>query len=251
MPWNGVNALVGQERAVVSEIPGTTRDSIDTAVEFDGRRVVLVDTAGIRRRGRVEEGIEKYALLRTARALERADVAILLTDATEGVTAQDVHIAGYALEASVGLVLAVNKWDVVDRGPEMTSQVEAEIAREFHFLPWMPHRFVSAKTGRGVRETLADALAIVDERRRRVQTSELHRLLVEAVAAHPPSQHRGREVRFTHVTQARGKAPTFVFFVEPPEGVHFTYLRYLENRLREQFGFKGTPIKLELKGAKE
>ncbi len=246
-----LNTLVGAERAVVSEIPGTTRDSIDTRIEIDGRGVVLVDTAGIRRRGRIEEGIEKYALLRTAQALERADVAILLTDATEGVTAQDVHIAGYALEARVGLVLAVNKWDVVDRGPEMTAHVEAEIAREFHFVPWMPHRFVSAKTGRNVTETLADALAIVSERTKRVATADLHQMLVEAVAGHPPSQHRGREVRFRHVTQARGKAPTFVFFVDPPEGVHFTYQRFLENRIRERFGFQGTPITLEFKAAKE
>ncbi|TMB72132.1 MAG: ribosome biogenesis GTPase Der, partial [Chloroflexi bacterium] len=165
-----LNALVGSERAVVSEIPGTTRDTIDTAVAFEGRRVILIDTAGIRRRGRIEEGIEKYALLRTAQALERADVAILLTDATEGITAQDVHIAGYAIDAAVGIVLAVNKWDVVDRGPEMTEAVEANIAREFHFAPWMGHRFVSAKTGRNVRETLADALAVVDERRKRVPT---------------------------------------------------------------------------------
>ena len=246
-----LNALVGSERAVVSEIPGTTRDSVDTAIELEGRRVVLVDTAGIRRRGRIEEGIEKYALLRTATALERADVAILITDATEGVTAQDVHIAGYALEARVGLVLAVNKWDVVDRGAEMTASVEAEIAREFHFLPWMPHHLVSAKTGRNVKAVVADALAIVDERQRRIATSELHRLLVDVVAAHPPSPHRGKEVRFTHVTQARGKAPTFVFFVDPPEGVHFTYQRYLENAIRERFGFRGTPIVLEFKRAYE
>ena len=246
-----LNALVGKERAVVSEIPGTTRDSTDTAIEIDGRAVVLVDTAGIRRRGRIDEGIEKYALLRTAHALERSDVAILLTDATEGVTAQDVHIAGYALEAAVGLVLAINKWDVVDRGPEMTAHVEAEVAREFHFAPWMPRHFVSAKTGRNVRDTLLDAVRVVDERRRRVPTADLHHLLVEAVAAHPPSPHRGREVRFTHVTQARGKAPTFVFFVDPPEGVHFTYQRYLENRIRERYAFAGTPIKLEFKVAKE
>jgi GTP-binding protein len=246
-----LNTLVGSERAVVSEIPGTTRDSIDTVIDFDGRRVVLVDTAGIRRRGRVEQGIEKYAMLRTATALERADVAILLTDATEGVTAQDVHIAGYALEASVGLVLAVNKWDVVDRGPEMTASVESEVAREFHFVPWMGHRFVSAKTGRNVRESLADAIAVVDERRRRIPTGELHRMLVEVVAAHPPTPFRGKELRFTHLTQARGKAPTFVFFVDPPEGVHFTYQRYLENQIRQRFGFPGTPIKLEFKGARE
>jgi len=246
-----LNALVGSERAVVSEIPGTTRDSIDTTIEFEGRQVVLVDTAGIRRRGRIDEGIEKYALLRTAQALERADVAILLTDATEGITAQDVHIAGYAVDAAVGLVLAVNKWDVVDRGPEMTSSVEAELAREFHFVPWMGHRFVSAKTGRGVRETLAEAVAIVDERTKRVSTGDLRRLLTEAVAAHPPTQYRGREVRISHVTQARGKAPTFVFFADPPEGVHFTYQRYLENKIREQFAFTGTPIKIEFKGSHE
>jgi GTP-binding protein len=246
-----LNALVGSERAVVSEIPGTTRDSVDTAVELDGRRVVLVDTAGIRRRGRVEEGIEKYALLRTAHALERADVAVLIIDATEGITAQDVHIAGYALDARVGLVLAVNKWDVVDRGADMTASVEADIAREFHFVPWMGHHFVSAKTGRNVKAALADALAVVDERARRVPTAELHRMLVDVVAAHPPASHRGKEVRFTHVTQARGKAPTFVFFVDPPEGVHFTYLRYLENAIRDRFGFRGTPIVIEFKRAYE
>ncbi len=242
-----LNSLVGSERAVVSEIPGTTRDSVDTLVDFEGRRVVLVDTAGIRRRGRIEEGIEKYALLRTAHALERADVAILITDATEGVTAQDVHIAGYALDAKVGLVLALNKWDVVDRGAEMTANVEAEVEREFHFVPWMGHHFTSAKTGRGVKAVLTEALAIVDERTRRISTGDLHRMLVDVVAAHPPSPHRGKEVRFTHVTQARGKAPTFVFFVSQPEGVHFTYQRYLENAIRERFGFTGTPIVLEFK----
>ena len=246
-----LNTLVGSERAVVSEIPGTTRDSLDTAMEFRGRRLVLVDTAGIRRRGRVEQGIEHYALLRTAHALERADVAILLTDATEGVTAQDTHITGYALEAGVGLVLAVNKWDVVDRGEDMTAQVEAEVAREFHFAPWMRHHFVSAKTGRNVEATLEDALKVVDERKKRIPTSDLHKLLTEAIAAHPPSPHRGKEVRFRHITQARGKAPTFVFFVDPPEGVHFTYARYLENRIRERFGFPGTPIKLEFRASFE
>lgn len=133
----------------------------------------------------------------------------------------------------------------------MTASVEAELAREFHFAPWMPRHFVSAKTGHNVRETLADALRVVDERRRKIPTSELHRLLMEAVEAHPPTPHRGKEVRFTHVTQARGKAPTFVFFVDPSEGVHFTYQRYLENRIRERFPFPGTPIKLEFKAAKD
>ena len=246
-----LNALVGSERAVVSEIPGTTRDSVDSLVEFNGRRVVLVDTAGIRRRGRIEVGIEKYALMRTAHALERADVAILMTDATEGITAQDVHIAGYALEAQVGLTLAVNKWDVVDRGTEMTANVEAELAREFHFVPWIKHHLVSAKTGRNVPQTLTGALAIVDERKRRIPTGDLRDMLVDVVSAHPPTQYKGKEVRLSHVTQARGKAPTFVFFTDQPAGVHFTYQRYLENAIRERFGFAGTPLKLEFKSAHE
>src|SRR5881628_1559912 len=149
-----LNRLAGEERAVVAESPGTTRDTVDTVIER-GRRIRLVDTAGIRRRGRIEEGIEKFALLRTVRALERADVAILLTDATDGITAQDAHIAGYALEAYIGLVLAVNKWDLVARSPETTAAVESEIAREFQFAPWMDHRLVSAETGRGVEEALS------------------------------------------------------------------------------------------------
>src|SRR2546426_3414794 len=246
-----LNRLAGEERAVVSEIPGTTRDAIDTVIDRDGRRIRLIDTAGIRRRGHIDEGIEKFALLRTIRALERADVAILITDATEGLTAQDLHIAGYALEAYIGLVLAVNKWDLVERGADTTAAVEDQIAREFHFAPWLQHRFVSAKTGRNVEETLADAVAIADERRKRVSTADLHRLLVEALGSHPPPSDRGKEVRFRHVTQAKGPAPTFVFFLDRPAAVHFSYTRYLENQIRERFGFHGTPIRIELRGAHE
>src|SRR5947199_663618 len=238
-----LNKLAGEERSVVTEIPGTTRDAVDTVIFRGEREIRLVDTAGIRRRGRIDEGIEKFALLRTVRALERADVAILITDATEGLTAQDVHIAGYALEAFVGLVLAVNKWDLVDRGAETTAAVEREIAREFHFAPWLGHRFVSAKTGRGVEEALVDAVAVADERRRRISTADLHKLLVEAVAAHPPPTDKGREVRFHHVTQAKAPAPTFVFFVDRPAAVHFSYVRYLENEIRRRFGFDGTPLR--------
>ena len=247
-----LNKLAGEERSVVTEIPGTTRDAVDTVIVRGERQIRLVDTAGIRRRGRIDEGIEKFALLRTVRALERADVAILITDATEGLTAQDVHIAGYALEAYIGLVLAVNKWDLVPHSAENTSAVEGTIDREFHFAPWLEHRFVSAKTGRGVEEALAAALAVVDERKKRIATADLHRMLVEAVAAHPPPADRnGKEVRFHHVTQAKGPAPTFVFFVDRPAAVHFSYSRYLENQIRERFGFAGTPLKIELRGARE
>ena len=236
----------------MTDIPGTTRDTVDTVIDRGGRNIRLVDTAGIRRRGRIDEGIEKFALLRTVKALERADVAILVTDGTQGVTAQDVHIAGYGLEAYIGLVLAVNKWDLVPHSAENTSAVEAEIAREFHFAPWLAHRFVSAKTGRNVEETLAEAVAVVDERKKRISTGDLHGLLVEAVAAHPPPPDRdGKEIRFHHVTQAKGPAPTFVFFVDRPAAVHFSYTRYLENRIRDRFGFHGTPLKIELRGARE
>src|SRR3989442_3245832 len=246
-----LNRLAGEERAVVTESPGTTRDTVDTVIERAGRPIRLIDTAGIRRRGSIEQGIEKFALLRTIRALERADVAVLITDATEGLTAQDLHIAGYALEAYIGLVLAVNKWDLVERGADTTAAVEDQIAREFHFAPWLQHRFVSAKTGRNFERTLADAVSIPDERRKRVSTADLHRLLVEALGSHPPPSDRGKEVRFRHVTQAKGPAPTFVFFVDRPAAVHFSYTRYLENQIRERFGFHGTPIRIELRGAHE
>ena len=246
-----LNSLTGDERAVVSETPGTTRDPIDTLIERDGKRVLLIDTAGIRRRGRVEEGIEKYALLRTVHALERADVAILLVDATEGIVDQDMHVAGYAIEAGVGLVLAVNKWDAVDRGADTTARFEADIARELHFAPWMPHHFTSAKSGRNVEPTLADAVGIVATRLRRVSTGDLHAVLTEALAAHPPPTARGKPIRFHHVTQADARQPTFVFFVDRPDAVHFSYQRYLENTLRKRFPYPGTPIKLQFRSAYE
>jgi GTPase len=246
-----LNRLVGEERAVVSEEPGTTRDSVDTTFVHEGRRVRIVDTAGIRRRGRIEQGIEQYALLRTIHALERADVAILLIDAVEGVTAQDTHVAGYAIEAGVGLVLAVNKWDAVASGEETTHLMEATLAREFHFAPWMEHRFVSAKTGRNVSAALDSAIAVVEVRTQRLATADLHRLLVDAVAAHPPPPDHGREVRLKYVTQSKDATPTFVFFADRPEGVHFTYRRYLENRIRERFEFAGTPIRIEIRGSGE
>ena len=246
-----LNRLAGEERAVVGEQPGTTRDTIDTTIVHEGRRVRLIDTAGIRRRGRIEQGIEQYALLRTIHALERADVAILLVDATEGITAQDTHIAGYAIEAGVGLVLAVNKWDAVERSEEQTHEMEAVVAREFHFAPWMGHRFVSAKTGRNVTTTLEDAIDVVEVRTQRLPTADLHRLLIEAIAAHPPPTDKGRQVRFRHVTQAKSAQPTFVFFADKPDSVHFTYRRYLENKIRERFEFPGTPVKIEIRGSRE
>jgi GTP-binding protein len=242
---------VGHERAVVSEIPGTTRDTVDTALERDGKRILLVDTAGIRRRGSIEHGIEQYALLRTVRAIERADVAILLIDAVEGIVDQGVHNAGYAIEAGVGLVLAINKWDAVDRGMETTERFRADVAREFHFAPWLTSHYTSAKNRRNVGDALDDAVRVVATRRTHVPTADLHRMLVEAIGSHPPPTVRGKEVRFHHVTQADAPLPTFVFFVDRPDLVHFSYQRYLENKIREKFPFPGTPIRLQFRGARD
>src|SRR5207237_9661617 len=193
-----LNALAGSDRSVVHAAPGTTRDTVDTTLDRDGKRILLVDTAGIRRRGSIEHGIEQYALLRTVRALERADVAILLVDAVEGIVDQDVHNAGYALEAGVGLVLAINKWDAVDRGMETTKRFRNDVAREFHFAPWMTSHFTSATNGKNVDDTLADAVRIVESRKTHVSTAELPRLLVDAIGSPPPPAVRGKRGRFDH-----------------------------------------------------
>lgn len=246
-----LNAIVGRERAVVSPIPGTTRDPVDTLAEIDGKRVLLVDTAGLRRRGKVEPGIEAYATLRTVRAVDRSDVAILLVDATEGVTAQDLHVAGYVLEAFKGLVIGLNKWDAVERGEDTTDRVRGEVRAAFNFAPWAPEVFVSAKTGRNVRAILDTALAAAVERRRRIPPADLRRFLLDALGEHPPAAGKGgAPLRFTHVLQSELPEPVFVFFVNKPEAVHFSYRRYLENELRRRFGFTGTPLRLVFRGGR-
>lgn len=244
-----LNAIVGAQRAVVSPQPGTTRDPVDTLAELEGKRVLLVDTAGLRRRGRIEPGLEAYATLRTVRAVDRCDVAILLVDAPEGVIAQDLHVAGYVLEEFKGLVIGVNKWDAVARGQETTDRVRAEVRAAFHFAPWAPVVFLSAKTGRNVPEVVSAALAAAEERRKRVSAVELRRFLVEAVGRHPPpATSDGRPLRFTHVLQSELLEPVFVFFVNRPDAVHWSYRRYLENELRRRFGFTGTPVRLVFRG---
>ena len=244
-----LNAIVGAERAVVSPDPGTTRDPVDTLMAVDGKRVLLVDTAGLRRRGKVEQGIEAYATLRTVRAVDRSDVAIVLVDGTEGVTAQDLHVAGYVLEEFKGLVIWINKWDAVERGQETTDRARAAVRAAFHFAPWAPEVFLSAKTGRNVRQVLDAALSAAAARRTRVASSELRRFLVDAVGRHPPPPaDGGAPLRFTHVLQSELAEPVFVFFVNQPDAVHFSYRRYLENELRRHFGFAGTPIRIVLRG---
>jgi GTP-binding protein len=241
-----VNAILGAERVIVSDIPGTTRDAIDTPFDLDGHALTLVDTAGIRRRGKIERGIERHAVQRAEDAIDRSDVVFLVIDQAEPTAAQDTHIAGYVAEHGKGLVLVVNKWDLAtdrDARPAFASMLD----RRYDFVAWAPVQFTSALTGEGVRDLLELAVHIDQVRRRRVQTSELNLVLQRAVAEHAPPAVRGRRLKLLYATQAEVAPPTFVFFVNDPELLHFSYRRYLENRLRAAFGFEGTALRLRFR----
>ena len=247
-----VNKLLGVERVVVTDIPGTTRDTIDTVVEYMGNKILLIDTAGIRRAGRVERGIEKYSVLRALRAVERADVALLLVDATEGVTAQDTHVAGMILDAHKGVAILVNKWDVVVKDNETFNAYTRAMRDAFHFIPWAPLLFISALTGQRVTDALEAALEIRNARKTRIATSKLNTLLRDAVRDHPPASiHKGAHLRIFYVTQVQGDPPVFLFFTNAAEQIHFGYKRYLENRIREAYPFVGTPIILVFRNRDE
>ncbi|MBI4216807.1 MAG: ribosome biogenesis GTPase Der [Chloroflexi bacterium] len=246
-----LNAILGEERAIVSPVPGTTRDALDTQVTFRGETLILIDTAGVRRRGKVAPGVERYSVLRALRAIGRADVVLLLTDADEVITAQDAHIAGYAQQAHKGLVVAVNKWDLAPELGRDKDTCEATIRRALRFIPQFPLFFISALTGQGVREVLDAAIKVYGERLKRVTTGQLNRLVQEALAAHGPSVIKGRRLKVLYVTQAAVNPPTFVFFVNDPALIHFSYRRYLENRLRDAFGFEGTALNLIFRGREE
>jgi GTP-binding protein len=242
-----LNALLGEDRAIVSEVPGTTRDAIDTRLAWGRSEIVLIDTAGIRRRGKVASGAaaERYSTMRALTALSRADVAVLVIDAVEGLTSQDAHVAGYAVEEGKGLVVAVNKWDLVAEKTDRTFDQYVEwIRNEVPFLEFAPIVSISAKTGQRVGRVLELAIDIWGERRRRVPTGELNRMLQVATDRTPPPLVRGRRPRIFYATQAAIAPPTFVFFASDAAAVHFSYRRYLENRLRDTFGFDGTPIRL-------
>jgi GTP-binding protein len=246
-----LNALLGQERSIVSEIPGTTRDSLDTVLVWAGQPVTLIDTAGIRRRGRVDRGIEQYSVLRSMRAIDRSDVVLLVIDATEGFTAQDLHIAGYIAEQKKGVVVVINKWDLVEKTASTMDEYRQQAREALEFMPYAPLVFVSAKLGQRVNQVLDTALAVVAERHKRVPTSALNKMLKDAVAAHPPPSKPGKWLKFYYATQADVSPPTFVVFVNEPAQLHFSYRRYLENRLRDAFGFTGTAIRMSFRGRDE
>ncbi len=239
-----VNAILGQERVLVSAEPGTTRDAVDTRLEYEGTHLLLIDTAGIRRRGRIARGIEKYSVLRAEQALTRADIGLLVLDAPDGVAAQDLHIAGYVADAHKGLIVVANKWDLMDDTKESREEFARKALRRLRFAPWAPLAFVSAKTGLNVDGLLELALEVSDSRFQRVPTGELNAAVQKAIAEHRPPSKGRRLLRILYVTQAETNPPTFVFFVSDASLLHFSYRRYLEKALRRTFGFEGTAIRL-------
>jgi GTP-binding protein len=228
---------------VVSDVAGTTRDAIDTPFEFEGHQLLLVDTAGIRRRGRIEKGVERHSVQRAERAIDRSDLVVLVIDRSEVMAAQDAHIAGYAADRHKGLIFVVNKWDLATP-EEDRHQIGRWLDRHYSFAPWAPVLFTSALTGEGVTDVLELAVHIAEVRTRRVQTSDLNRALQRAMHEHGPPTVGHKRLKMMYATQPEVSPPTFVLFVNDPALLHFSYRRFLENRLRETFDFEGTGIKL-------
>jgi len=246
-----LNKLVGEERAIVSPIPGTTRDATDTKIEFNGLPITLIDTAGIRKRGKIEPGVEQFSVLRSFKAIERADVALLMIDATTGITSQDAHIAGFVLEEWKSCVVIVNKWDAVEKDAFTMEEYTRKIRADLNFMDYVPLLFISAKTGQRVDQVLPMALRVQEERLARLTTSKINEVIHKAQDAHPHPSHAGRQLKMFYGTQVRSDPPTFMIYVNDPTLMHFSYLRYLENQIRAEYGFLGTPIRIVTKGRRE
>ena len=237
-----LNTLLGDERAIVHETPGTTRDSLDAVIRWDEKEILLVDTAGIKRRGKVEAGVDYYSLLRSLQAINRCDVALLLIDASEFITAQDMHIAGYIIEVGKGIIILVNKWDLVPQ--EQREGFKQSVEQRLKFASYTPIIYISAKRGQGIKKILPQAWKIWQERQKRIPQSEVNELVKQAVSTHPPPRTGSRQLHIARAYQDESRLATFVLKVNYPQLVHFSYQRYLENRLRQGFGFHGVPLKL-------
>ena len=242
-----VNAILDEDRMIVSSMPGTTRDAVDTEVEFESRRYRLVDTAGVRKRGKVGPGVERASVVRARRAIERADVSVVVMDAAEDIAAQDQHILGMALEANSGVILALNKSDLIAGDVEAITRRERQLRWRARFVPWVPAIWISAEHRSNLDLLLRTATTVAEERRRRVPTGELNALIRKAVREHPPGAMHGRAVKFFYVTQTGVEPPTFQFFVNYSDGVHFSYQRFLERQIRDTFGFEGAAIRMVLR----
>lgn len=242
-----LNKLLGEERVIVSPIPGTTRDAVDTRLVYEDKVITLIDTAGIRRRGKIEPGVERYSVMRALKAIERADVILLIIDAERGVTAQDTHIAGMVLDKTKSVVVLINKWDLIAKDTYTMDEYTQHVRSMLNFLDYVPVLFISAKTGLRVHKVLPLAIEVQEQRFVRIPTGELNRLLQKALAAHAPPTRKGRRLKFMFASQVRTDPPTFLFHVNDPDLVHFTYARYLENRIRSEYPFVGTPIRLSFR----
>ncbi len=242
-----INAILGEERVIVSTMPGTTREAVDTKFLYRDQQYILIDTAGIRRKSRVKEAVEYYSVLRSMKAVQRADLALLLLDGEDGITEQDQRLAGYVHEAGRGLIIVVNKWDLVKGRDNAREEYLNNLRRLFSFVPYTHVIFVSALTGRRLEKLFPLVMNTWQEQHKRISTSLLNELLQDALAVNPPPTVKGKRVKIFYVTQPAVKPPTFVFFANEPELIHFSYQRYLENRLRESFDFSGTPIIVKFK----
>lgn len=246
-----INKLAGENRVIVSDIAGTTRDAIDTAVKYNGKEYVFIDTAGLRRKNKIKEELEKYMIIRTVSAVERADVVVLVIDAVEGVTEQEAKIAGISHERGKGMIIAVNKWDAIEKDNKTVNEYKNKIKQILSFMPYAEVIFVSAMTGQRLVKLYETIDMVVENHSLRVATGVLNEIMTEAVALQQPPTDKGKRLKLFYITQVSVKPPTFVIFVNDKDLMHFSYTRYIENKIREAFGFKGTPLKFIIRERKE
>ncbi len=247
-----VNALLGEQRVIVSNVPGTTRDAIDTHFIKEDTKFILIDTAGMRRKGKIDEPVERYSVMRSLRAIDRADVVLMVIDAVDGITEQDKKIAGYAHESGKGVIIVVNKWDIYpDKNDKSTLRFTEELRDQIGFLQYAPVLYTSALTTQRVQRVTELVKYVAEQQSMRIKTSVLNELIRDAVSINPPPAHKGRRLKIFFMTQADIQPPKFIVFVNDPELMHFSYLRFLENKLRESFGFEGTPLRLIVRGRSE
>jgi GTP-binding protein len=242
-----VNALIGEDRMIVSPVSGTTRDAVDSIYRYYGKPYILVDTAGIRSRGKISQGVEKYSVMRAMKTLSRADVALVLIDASEGITEQDERIIGLAHEEGKGVIILLNKWDLIPDKEKAYKQFMEDVRLRLKFADYAPVITVSAQTRQRITKVFEEIDAVIEQREKRVPTAELNRVFETLAARHEPPLYRAKRVKYYYITQVGIKPPTFIVFVNYPEGIHFSYLRYIENSLREAFGFRGSPVRIYAK----
>ena len=246
-----MNRLVGKQRVIVSNVAGTTRDAIDTEIVHHGKEYVFIDTAGLRRKNRIKEELERYSIIRTVTAVERADVVLVVIDATEGVTEQDAKIAGIAHERGKGIIIVVNKWDAIEKNDKTMREYESKIRQVLSFIPYAEIMYVSAETGQRLPKMFDVIDMVIENQTLRIATGVLNEIMTEAVAMQQPPSDKGKRLKLYYITQVAIKPPTFVIFVNDKELMHFSYTRYLENRIREAFGFRGTALKFFIRERKE